>query len=455
MRRTLLTGAASAVALVAAMAPSGTAGTTALALGSIVRITTPGTSLCPAEGEPEVTHTRLGTWVAYNDDHQCPWLPTLTRIEEVQLVPAQGRPKFIPLDAPQGQVVSGDPDLSPAPDGGVYVATLWSGAAHEGALSLRVLHVDRQLHVHELPTPSFHGDNNSDDKEFIAVDSGPGSPFAGRLYVVWDDFYAGTTAFRAWDGKHWLRPVELQKGAGAPDVAVGPGGIVAATMESTTGSGAIVRVSHNGGRSFGPPITAIQGHEPGSADLSCPLRPTVGVRQRAMMGARLTFDRGGDLHVVASTGQFLEIGATQTPAGLAGEAIVRHAVLRGNRVIHAEQVTTPTTDQQWAAALAALPDGGVAVSWLQTNGPGHATYDAWIATQPSGARRFTAPQRLSPASSNFPAATEAVGNSNCYGIGDYIGMVTTPRGVATVWPTTDTDIPGVDSDVLLRPAQTH
>jgi hypothetical protein len=47
---------------------------------------------------------------------------------------------------------------------------------------------------------------------------------------------------------------------------------------------------------------------------------------------------------------------------------------------------------------------------------------------------------------------EAIGNSNCYGIGDYIGMTTTPGGVATVWPTTDTDTPGVDSDVLLRPA---
>jgi hypothetical protein len=134
---------------------------------------------------------------------------------------------------------------------------------------------------------------------------------------------------------------------------------------------------------------------------------------------------------------------------------VRHAVVHGSRVTHAERITTPTGDQQWAASLAALPHGGVAVSWLQTNGPARATYDAWIATQPPGARRFTAPQRLSPTSSNFPAATEAVGNSNCYGIGDYIGMVTTDTGVATVWPTTVSDLPGVDSDVLLRTARTR
>ena len=48
--------------------------------------------------------------------------------------------------------MSGDPDLAPAPDGGVYVSTLWSGAANEG-FSLRILHIDRRLHVHTLPTP--------------------------------------------------------------------------------------------------------------------------------------------------------------------------------------------------------------------------------------------------------------------------------------------------------------
>src|SRR3954447_26801106 len=108
MRRAVPAGIAAALAgLVAVLAPASGASPASIALGPIVRITTPGTSLCPAEGEPETTRTRLGIWVAYNDDHQCPWLPTMTRIEEVQLVPAQGAPKFIPLDAPAGQLVGG------------------------------------------------------------------------------------------------------------------------------------------------------------------------------------------------------------------------------------------------------------------------------------------------------------------------------------------------------------
>lgn len=449
MRRAVPAGVAVAVAALAgALAPMSAAGSPSLALGPIVRITTPGTSLCPAEGEPEVTRTRLGIWVAYNDDHQCPWLPTMTRIEELQLVPAQGTTKFIPLDAPTGQLVSGDPDLTPAPDGGVYVSTLWSGAAHEGALSLRILHVDKSLHVSALPTPSFHRDNNSDDKEFIAADTDPTSPFARRLYVAWDDFYLGKVVLRAWDGTRWLKPVELERGTGAPDVAVGPGGLVAVAMEQGGGNGAVVRISHDGGRRFGPAITAISGHEPGYLDPSCPLRPTVGVRQRAMMGTRLAFDRAGDLHVVASLGTLQVIPGDEVH----GTAVVRHALLRGGRVVRVDAVTPPSGDEQWAPALAPLPSGGVAVSWLQTNGAAHDTYDAWVAVQRQGARTFAPAQRLSRTASMFPAAMEAVGNSNCYGIGDYIGMTTTADGVATVWPTTDTDTPGVDSDVLLRTA---
>jgi hypothetical protein len=238
----------------------------------------------------------------------------------------------------------------------------------------------------------------------------------------------------------------LQREPGAPDVAVGPAGVVAVAMQGP--GGATVRISHDGGRHFGKKIVAIPGGSPGRVDPACPLRPTVGVRQRAMLGARIAYDAHGDLHVVASVGDYFNYQADM----LTGGAVVRHAVMRGSEVVHEEPVSTPTSDEQWAGSLAALPSGGIAVSWLQTNGVAKDTYDAWIAVQPSGRRAFASAQRLSRTSSNFPAVMEAVGNSDCYGIGDYIGMTTTPNGVATVWPTTDTDTPGVDSDVLLRTA---
>ena len=443
------------VAMVVAGQGSG-ASTTPLSLGQMVRVTTPGTSLCPAEGEPETTVTAKGTWVAYNDDHQCPLTPGFNRIEEVQLIPPQGKPVFIPLMAGTGEVISGDPDLAPAGDGGVYLSSLWQDA--NGTLGLKILRISPSLKVTQLPTPSLHGTNTSDDKEFIAVDQTPGSRWRGHLYVVWVDIDTSATTFRAWNGKSWEPAVVIDKDsvAGDPDVAVGPGGTIAVAFDGD--QGAIVRLSHDGGATFGPRITALAGAAPGRIDASCPLRPTVGVRQRAMMGPRVAFDRAGALHLVAAIGHFVAGFSSDDPtAGLlpTSPAVVEHALLRGSTVVHHEAITAPSTDEQWAAALAPLPRGGIAVSWLQTNGPAYATYDAWIAVQGAAARSFSTPQRLSTASSNFPSATEAAGNSNCYGIGDYIGMSTTKTGVETVWPTTDTDTPGVDSDVLVRFATAH
>ena len=451
MRRGRVLGCSVALAagIGALAAPFGAASGPPLTLGATVRVTTPGTSLCPAEGEPETTVTRLGTWVAYNDDHQCPLTPGFNRVEEVQLIDGQGKLKFIPLTAPSGQVISGDPDLSPAADGGVYLAALWQD---NGALGLKILKIDPRLHVTALPTPSFHGNNNSDDKEFIAVDLHKDSPYFGHVYIVWDDFIVGGTVMRAWDGHAWSKPVILGKYnvTGTPDVAVGPHGLVAATLASD--NGAVVRFSTDGGQSVGNPLTVISGQQPGRTDPSCPLRPTVGVRQRALMGPRVAFDTAGDLHGVAAIGDFSTV-IPPAAATATGAATVWHALLHNGKLAHAERVTAPSSDEEWAAALAPMPHGGIAVSWLQSNAPANSSYDAWIAVQRAGAKTFSAPQRLSSASGYFPAATEAVGNSNCYGIGDYIGMWTTARGVETVWPTTQGTEPGVDSDVLVRFAQ--
>ena len=436
-----------AAGIAAMTAPLGAASGPPLTLSTSVRITTPGTSLCPAEGEPETTVTRLGTWVAYNDDHQGPLTPGFNRVEEVQLVDGQGKLKFIPLTAPANEIISGDPDLAPAPDGGVYLSALWEEG--NGALGLRILKIDPRLHVTELPTPSFHGNSNSDDKEFIAVDLHKDSPFFGNVYITWDDFAGGHTVMRAWDGHSWSKPLVVSASTPTtPDIAVGPHGVVAVTLSSE--NGALVRFSKDGGRSVGSPVLAIQGQQPGRTDPNCPLRPTVGVRQRAIMSPRVTFDTAGDLHVVAAIGDFVGGQIPAAPDTAVGAATVWHAVLHAGQLTHAERITPPSSDEQWAAALAAMPNGGVAVSWLQTNGPGFASYDAWIAVQAHGAKSFSAPQRLSSASGYFPAATEAVGNSNCYGIGDYIGMWPTARGVETVWPTTQGTEPGVDSDVMLR-----
>jgi len=443
------------VMLAGAVAPLASRATTGkVKLGRTVRITTPGTTVCPAEGEPEVTTTSAGTWVAYNDDHQCPLAASTPRFVELQLVPRQGgAPRFVEIPVPPGNTADGDPDLAPDPsgDGSVFLSTLWI-APNEGSLSLRILHVDSRLRVRMLPTPSLHQATNSDDKEFIATDTSRRSPYRGRLYVAWDDFLDTTTVVRAWDGQHWRRPVTLQQGIGVPDVAVGPTGTVAVGYETTTGVS--VRLSTDGGHRFSRPVRVFTGGLPGSLNPSCPLRASVGTRQRAMRDVHVAFDHHGDLHVVAAMGQ-QNPATVEVPPGAgatSNKAIIEHAIVRHGKVVGAAAVTAPSTAQQWAPALAAPPSGGMAVSWLQTSDTERTSYDAWVAVNAPGTTHFSAPSRLSTDSSIFPDGTELVGNSPCYGIGDYIGMTSTPTGVATVWPTTQGTGPLVDSDVLLRTA---
>jgi hypothetical protein len=89
------------------------------------------------------------------------------------------------------------------------------------------------------------------------------------------------------------------------------------------------------------------------------------------------------------------------------------------------------------------------VSYLQTADT--TSYDALVAVRPRGATRFRTPIVLSEGHGPMPAATEGVGNSNCYGVGDYTGLAPTPNGVVADWPTTvGVETSYVDSDIAVR-----
>lgn len=438
-----------AFALAALLHPAGAAGNS-VSLGPVVRITTPGASNCPAEGEPDVATTKAGTWVGYNDDHDClyPVVAQLARLTSVQLIPAKGAPRYVHLDPLQpGDYFSGDPALTPDPrSDGVYLATLYGRAS--GGTSIEVFRISRSLKVTHLPSPAgLSGTSSSDDKEFIGSDTSPRSRYRGRVYLVWDDFQTSKTMFRAFTGTRWASPVVLANATGKPDVAVAPNGTVAVAYE--TSQGVAVRVSRNGGASFDDPTVAIVGNEPGRSDPSCPLRPTVGTRQRATKAVHAAYDAAGRLHVVAAVNT-----GTLPSAGIVagGASSVVHAVSPDG-----EDFTQATIGESTAVrfhpAIAPTPSGGVAVAWLEVADVTATTYDAYVAVSARGAKSFGKAVRLSTAASTFPSAMEAMANANCYGIGDYIGLAPTARGVVAAWPTTDAQTkPQVDSDVLVREA---
>lgn len=457
-----------AIALVAAirLVPA-SADTDRVGLGALRRVTTPGTSACPAESEPEIAVTAAGTWVAYNDTHDCLHGSGFRtpRVTVLQLLPAGGGPsRRVTLPGDYGDLgavgganarLSGDPDLAPDPNGsGVLLSTMMEGTSG-GIVSVQVLRVGATatgFDVRALPSPS-DGVGFLSDKPFVAADAGATSPYRGRIYATWWP-RDGRTVLRVWDGRRWGPVVTLANPTvenAAPDVAVGPGGVVAATFATETGVAA--RISRDGGRTFEPALEIIPGGQPGATwTPGCLLRSRVGVRQRALKSPRVAFDSSGGVHVVAAVGRLPDYAASlrRVEDLAAGEATGRiwHASSVDGKRWTRRQVA-PAAGAQWMPAIAAAPGGGVAVAWLEVAGLN--SYDAYAALLRPGHRRFAAPVRLSPATAALPAAMEAMGTSDCYGIGDYIGMTSTPRGVAVVWPTTEgTTLPTVESDLYVR-----
>ena len=448
--------AVSAVAAAAVTAPAATAA--GPRLGPTLRIRTPGESRCPVESEPDVVVTRAGTWVAYNDMHQC-WLPVdnpMTSAISLQLVPAGGgapRHVRIPPRRP-GEFLNGDPALAPDPRGdGVILASLqYSGWYTGDAVNVETYRVDPSLRVTRLPSPALGTADEGADKEFIATDTSPRSRYRGRLYAAWDNHSMSGSGmmFRAFDGRRWGDAMRLGH-PGHPDVAVAPNGDVAVAWEVF--DGVAVRISKDGGRTFAPEKRIIGGYAPGRYDPACPLQATVGVRQRATKSVRATYDAAGRLHVVAATGNVRLTQLDRTPqAGVATGGIARlfHASSVDGRSWRTFEIGGGESDaQRFHPVVAPAADGGVAVAWLETTGV--QTYDAYVAFARAGSTAFGPPVRLSDRSSAFLVATEAMLTTGCYGIGDYIGLAATARGVVAAWPTTDGTTNAVyDTDVLLR-----
>jgi hypothetical protein len=114
------------------------------------------------------------------------------------------------------------------------------------------------------------------DKEYIAVDVDPLSPFAGRIYLVWDhDVYTGcpqdfSANFHHREirfsgssdgGASWSSPVVLATGCLiAPVPAVGSNGdLYVVWHDCNAGIRHLVRKSTNGGVTFGPAVAAASG----------------------------------------------------------------------------------------------------------------------------------------------------------------------------------------------------
>jgi hypothetical protein len=455
--------AATALAVGAAWSGAGMAAPAqrgAVVLGPLLRVQTPPSAAdaCPYESEPEIASTSAGTWVAYNNDPGCVHvalgLTRPTRFTRVQLLPVGGAPRRV-VELPPDVRLLGDPDLAPDPDGrgGVLLSTLVRDEQVTGT-RVAVVRIPSRGPASLLPSPSL---SNGEDKEFLATDSGRHSRYRGRSYLVWDDFATFQVTFRAFDGRRWLPPVTLGTSPGGADVAVAPNGDVAVTW--STPEGVSVAVSRDGGGTFGPARSVLTGEPPGRNGQTCYSMAVVGERQRARMSARVAWDRLGRLHVVAALRvRDLALSADLGLRGGDGQILHAKSTDGGRSFGPVTAVAADAPDAsavrevQWAPAVAALPDGGIAVSYLQI--APSASYEAFVAIKRAGASTFSRPLALSAAPAEQPRASEAYGYALCYGLGDYTGLAATPSGVVATWPTTlGVERPGFDSDIAVRAVQ--
>lgn len=204
-----------------------------------------------------------------------------------------------------GGISLGDPSLVwRRKDDSFYLATLAAG----GSLALWVSTNDCQTFSH-LSTPSASG---GDDKEMLAVDNNPASPFYGNLYLAWKDFSqpgAPIRAMRSSDGGlTWSAPVTVSTGGAVQGAwpAVAPNGHIFVTWVefATTGNEISIHVarSTNGGRFYNPRTSPlVNGVRPRDAAATALCGRTSlrgGIRYFGL--PEIAVDGNGALHVVYS-----------------------------------------------------------------------------------------------------------------------------------------------------------
>jgi hypothetical protein len=160
-----------------------------------------------------------------------------------------------------------DPSVAIGLDGTAYAASLViNGAPFVTASGVLVSRSPDGGRTWDAPVV-VHQDLTSgvlNDKPWIVVDSDPASPFVGRIYVAWDRPSVGIPILLSVSddgGASWRGPTPVAhhfNGGALPVVHRGGDLSVFYDGSSSTGVSLVVRTSHDGGRSFDPPVTVAE-----------------------------------------------------------------------------------------------------------------------------------------------------------------------------------------------------
>jgi hypothetical protein len=270
--------------------------------------------------------------------------------------------------------------------------------------------------------------NTFNDKNSGWVDRNPASPHFGNLYVGFTMFRSATAhgfgnepigVTRSTDGGMSFGPTQqlspaANNGTGngrqGSDIATGPDGTVYVAFEQ--GSSQVVAISRDGGTSYTQPIvmgpfTEIESPIPG-ANFRTDSFPSIAADPRA-----------GSRTVYASW-------VTRTANG--GRTVVVRSDDGGRHWGAPQTVSTAAEGYAFFNGMDVAPDGRVDIGYQalravdpSTFGTGNASIDAYVTSSPAGGTAFSAPLKVSAASSD-PAVSAANALSEQF-FGDYNTLV--------------------------------
>jgi hypothetical protein len=306
------------------------------------------------------------------------------------------------------------------------------------------------------PVEATSTDNKSafDDHEWIAVDHTAGSPFFGRVHVFWAVYCyscAGNGNVKLYvahsddEGRTWSKAVQVSAGNNnaaqgfreTGQIAVASNGSVEAFWTENADSKGkypnqqVVAVSTDGGATFGAPATIagvtdypltgtpfdavdLFNRVPGmSARVDCYPHPASDPSSTRVYVVWCDFTDGGTVQGAVSSD-----GVHWSSLGTVAAVYGRNAFFPAVSVSPSGLVTV---------AFDALTAPPASDPW-QT---GKQVYDVYYVQSPAGGSSFTAPLRLSTASSNPEASS--YNNLMEQFLGDYIGIVAGPASAVAVW----------------------
>jgi len=306
------------------------------------------------------------------------------------------------------------------------------------------------------PVYATNTDNKSnfDDHDWVAVDTSPSSPHFGRVYAFWAVFCnpcSGNGNVKLYlahsddEGRTWSSAVQVSAVANnsaqgfreTGQMTVSRAGTVEAFWTENADSKKlpslqVVAVSTDGGQTFSAPVTIAQvtdypltgtpfdvvdlfNRVPGmSARVDCFPHPAADPSSARVYVVWCDFSNGHGTVQGAVSSDGVHWTSLGTIASLAGRNAFFPQVAvspAGTVSVTFDALTQPPQDDPWQTGVQ--------------------TYDNYYVESPAGGASFTAPLRVSTASSNPDGSS--YNNLQEQFIGDYVGIVDGPRQAYVVW----------------------